>query len=268
MEVSVQEDLDNINITNNSNSIKNGKKSLTVESNSNIKILPTKDLSSATTLSPYSHLNTLNINRYELNVDLDDIIHAININDKLENTTKLVYSGSILLNVSKPVFAFSGNDFSNPLVSGGIGVVGQYQLPFYMALESQISYSNELPSLGDTTLSSYTVNKLDYMINILYQQTMYSDNTVLIMPFAGIGFGGSTFFLDRYNPIIDNIEPINADAITSFLMSSKIGLRVTTSIFIFSIGGQYMYSRPDINGSLRNFDSFVFFFEAGTWFSK
>ncbi len=137
-----------------------------------------------------------------------------------------------------------------------------------MALESQISYSDELPSFGDPMLSSYTVNKLDYMINILYQQTVYSDNTFLIMPFAGVGFGGSTFFLDRYDPIIDNIEPINANAITSFLMSSKIGIRVTTAVFIFSVGGQYMYSRPEINGSYKNFDSFVFFFEAGTWFSK
>lgn len=221
-----------------------------------------------TTLSPYSHLNNFNINRYHLNVNSDDIINAINSNDKLENSTKLVYSGSILLNVSKPVFSFSNNEFTDPLVSGGIGVVGQYQLPFYMALESQISYSDELPSLGDPTLSNYTVNKLDYMINILYQQTVYNNNTVIVMPFVGVGFGGSTFFLDRYNPIIDNIKPINTDAITSFLMSSKIGLRVTTSVFIFAVGGQYMYSRPEINGSLKNFDSFVFFFEAGTWFSK
>ncbi len=256
----------------NNNPAINSENFLILETNSTTKngaIIPKNNLSpSNTSTSPYSHLNNFNINRYQLNVNIDEVINAINENDKLENSTKLTYSGSILLNVSKPVFAFSDNDFSDPLVSGGIGVVGQYQLPFYMALESQISYSDELPSFGDPILSSYTVNKLDYMVNILYQQTVYSDETFLIMPFAGVGFGGSTFFLDRYNPIIDNIEPINTDAITSFLMSSKIGLRVTTSVFIFSVGGQYMYSRPEINGLYRNFDSFVFFFEAGTWFSK
>lgn len=257
---------------NNDNPTINSENVLILENNSNtqnIDLVPNNNLSPTTNIiSPYAHLNNFNVNRYQLNVNLDDVIDAINSNDKLEKSTKLIYSGSILINVSKPLFAFSDNDFSDPLVSGGIGVVGQYQLPFYMALESQISYSDELPVFGDPILSSYTVNKLDYMINILYQQTVYSDDTVLVMPFAGVGFGGSTFFLDRYNPIIDNIEPMDVDAITSFLMSSKIGLRVTTSVFIFSVGGQYMYSRPEINGSYRNFDSFVFFFEAGTWFSK